>query len=496
MRETTETYNNEEKDGSTLNVTKTIIMIHETAAPPPTSPPPVQPEPRSVALSMVIPAEDAEAVAVSSTAMAGAASAISPTAATHAVRASSVLRSVNCHFDTKDVTPTYLEHPIRIKIGSSILGEYAGSCLVTTLLFIVFPCGINITILLWGPQQSLSSKKKKNKKREESTNVDTKGSLPTVISIQKNGFAIFSSITLVYFFPNVWFGVVLVLLHPSESDGVATGAAIACVITLVVVFVAYAIQIVKFYSKNVITTARQQSKPGAIIKDARILYGNHPKSTKYFVEAMGPMFDATSDGGILRKRIYYMEEVAVSSLMMMIAGIRPYEGSCSFIAGSLILLAAIHMCYLIWTRPYFSRIESFFAYVQSGLQLVLAASAVASVSNPSALQAIGVGLLVQGALFFLQAIVMAIWAWTREQRRELLRVTNDESLDDNDNSNNDYEMPLLSVNPLMMDGNDDEDGSSSDATGTTATTTTTSSGSSTGTTTSTMTTSSASSSDL
>lgn len=189
-------------------------------------------------------------------------------------------------------------------------------------------------------------------------------------------------------------------------------------------------------------------------------------------KVLSGFFDGARDVDSRVTRLYFFEDVAAASVMSLIAGVRPAADKCGSVAAAVAVVAAAHSGYLVFVRPYFRRLDTFFSIALAANQLLLgilcavaASSATSGDSSggeppESIMRAVGYLVLVQSLGFIVQAIVQATWYFILTHRRgkgdaddaavELVRVGEEHAPEQL------LEAPLLkqssAVNPLAAGG--------------------------------------------
>ena len=345
----------------------------------------------AAALSVVFSPKAAVAVAGTGTAAAAAASFASPAAAGSAVRVGMVAAVINCAFSDDDTAPSLFEHPVQVDLGSSILKSYLGSMVLTTCIFILFPSLLLVAFYAFGASKPTVSK----------------GMALVQYRVVSTGCAI----GLSYFAAVVFKSAVLVALH--SGDSISAIIAVVCAIIALIPVVGLTFAIARRFHANITVESSPEGKPEL-----------HPREGNGMVlESLRAFVDGSKEPTRLVMRVYFVEEVFVTILLGILDGIRPINGACSTIAGSMLAVCLLHMCYLGVFRPYRSKLELLFVSLTGLLLLLLSALALVvtlSESTTSILEkVIAYVALAENIIFFLQAAVLAVWAYTVAERRRV-----------------------------------------------------------------------------
>ena len=142
-------------------------------------------------------------------------------------------------------------------------------------------------------------------------------------------------------------------------------------------------------------------------------------------------------------------ELLIASLNGVVAGIRPMSGSCVPMALLMVAFGAIHLVFLIVTRPYKELLDTVFSFLISALTLGMGITALivtilkdGSAEIAGTLAGFSVLQLLANFSFFIQLVVSGVWAWVRWQKRlHYLKV----GKQDNNDNQGASSAPLLSV---------------------------------------------------
>jgi hypothetical protein len=250
-----------------------------------------------------------------------------------------------------------MEMPLQIAVGGGNLRHYAGALLLTALLLVLLPFAVHA--IVW--QRGLA-----------------KG-LKLCCAVH--------AVSVQYFVPNCAAAIALLLAH--SGDGIELGIAIAVAVILAAV---------------ITVTAK------------RLANGD-----KLDVVAMHAFVDGCADLQDARKRLYSLEELAVSTLVAAITGMR--RGACGGVAIGLVAVMLLHLCYLLVVKPYRAKLDTTFALLSCVLQLALCLLVAVMLHrgvDAAFDQALAVVLLLIFVMFFVQTIALAGWSVIVQWRRATL----------------------------------------------------------------------------
>ena len=137
-----------------------------------------------------------------------------------------------------------------------------------------------------------------------------------------------------------------------------------------------------------------------------------------------PLYSAARCPPQLKFRLYFFEELLVTTLFMFCDGIRPRHGNCGYVAVTIAAVTVFHFIFLIAMRPYESKVELVCALMPATILVVigfLAALATLGASSPAVKRWLGYLLLAESVVVFFQSVVLAVYAYTMGQKRKLLK---------------------------------------------------------------------------
>jgi len=147
-----------------------------------------------------------------------------------------------------------------------------------------------------------------------------------------------------------------------------------------------------------------------------------PRWTKLQIQ-LAAMWDAARDFHSVPVRLLVWEDVVVAHLIAILTGIRPSTmGPCRGVGTAMCVVAALHLLYLCWWRPYAAKPELYVAGALGALQQLFATAVTVSTwvgpqSRQRALQAVGAiqlgyDVVMWGSLFY-----FAYQAWKGDWRK-------------------------------------------------------------------------------
>ena len=319
---------------------------------------------------------------------------VNPTGVTQLLRANIALDLVvNCAFsdDEEELEPSYLELPIQVRLGADNFALYVGSYLVCIATFVLAPAALHFAVRL------VLSKRQQHPALQRTT----------LFKLQNMVVSTFLFLGVAYFGPTTFKLLAMVSLH-DEVSPTSIAVIATCAVIVVALMGAYV-----FY-----TVQSKPADPAASSDEA-----SSESTSKVDVASFAQLYDGARFPGQLSCRLYFFEDVAVTSGFMFIDGSRPREGSCKAAAGGMIALAAIHVLYLALRRPYDNRLELVTSMMVSLLLLVISiTSGVMAIGEPTdaALDSLGTMMLVESIFVFLQATVLALQAYVIGQKKKVL----------------------------------------------------------------------------
>ena len=136
-----------------------------------------------------------------------------------------------------------------------------------------------------------------------------------------------------------------------------------------------------------------------------------------------PLYDAARCAPLLRYRLYFFEELLVTTLLMLCDGIRPREGNCGYMAVAVASVTVFHFIFLIAVRPYECEVELGCSLLSAAVLVgigVLAVVATLGTATPAVLDALGYLVLVESVVVFVQIGALALHAYVVGQKKKFL----------------------------------------------------------------------------
>ena len=376
------------------------------------------------AIAGILTPRAAEAVVGASTAATAVTAVIaSPAAAGQAVRVGLIAGSIDCIFTEDSPTPSLFEHPIQVDVGGGAMASYAGSTLATLTVYVVIIVSAGVGYVLGPRDDSLHGK------------------------VHRVVMSTAAALVVAYFSPILAQSGVLLLAHQPNANEAAVGAVSLLVVISVTGFIAAIV--IRQYSGHVIA----KSQPGK----TSLEFVPAASSSVNFLNTFRHYFDAARSEQLII-RCYFLEELVVSELLGIVSGIQPRSEGCLGIALAQSIVCGLHLMYMIMFRPYAGKLEQLFVILGATVLTGLAVIAVIITSSHTAIsslrRAFGILAFVESGVFFLQMVVLGMWAYTVRQRRAVRRraALFEKEAGDSVGANTassaedeKYEQPLLSV---------------------------------------------------
>lgn len=406
----------------------------------------------------------AQAVAVVASSAGPAAAAVAnPAAASNAARVASIAGIADCVFslDTS-LDPSPFEHPIQVKIGSSPSALLAGSVLMT-FAALLLPCACILVVL---------------------SKVISPASASTGLKRLLRFWSILSTMMAGYFVPQVFGATTTLLCHPDSGDAASITIGVLsllaslalCGVLIYVLLVPFTDHVrvvhlsdaasgahgIEFKdalpeeSKERDDSSRSDSSSSNCSSDDSedIATSKRRHRSESFVAekltstatatmprppyrlALLAFFDACRDPLRVPLRLYFCEDILVSSLMMIISSVKPREqGACVFVGAAMVAVAVGHVTYLVALRPYYTVVDAGFAVIHATVQLTMCVCGLTSIFNDDATVALGYLILVETVLFTIQTFLTIAFSIYNMKRKA--RMVADDAAD--------RESPLLAI---------------------------------------------------
>jgi hypothetical protein len=396
-----------------------------------------------------------------------------PTLATQAVRLGTVTNVINCAFSTNedDLEPGYLDYPLQMAVGSGIFALYSGSAFLSAVGLIGSSTLLLTVVYFIGRRCDHLDSNETGGGNGAATRAKA-----VIRWLQGNLLSTAFFTFFSYIGPSQFRVLTLIIAHNKHSVPSDFGLVVASSVMLIVLFVLLLIFLIwafpKWVQPNYSASQEEDDKkknpsnldpsleepllegetvqPGANGETGAVKVQNHRPPTRtlelhereepfynasrgsYVVETFAPCFDASRNHAeSVVVRLFFMEEVFMSSLLMALDGIRPRKGNCEKIAVAMCVVTVLHVLYLTLVRPYKQVIELFCAGL--GAVLLLSVSIVVTIitykqmdgaalaDTDPAMLALGYLSVIENGFFFVQAVILAIAGYMHSQEKAVLR---------------------------------------------------------------------------
>jgi hypothetical protein len=389
----------------------------------------------------------AKAIANSGTAFAVVSSFVgSPAIAGQAIRARAVFHAIQCAWVDTDLEPSYFDQPLQFSIGNHTLKQYVGATILSTGVLVLFPW---IVMLVAWLALSCSTPTPSS---EPGTGRDNR-----LGTIQQRLFSTGALLVLGYMGPTIVKSVVLVLVHEPTILEYEVMVPAGVVLLLFVSITAWSVgtapnriivtlvasETEELEQKLLEQTTPAQSSTRATTH-ASDMTAQHARKMEFewkevsdsaFYFTFLNVFEGTRDADGFATRVYYLFELLFATLLSAIDGIRPESNEdCVYISGGMTAVSTISALYFFVFRPYRSKIESVFSMLNALILIALAGVALSITVEsklhngdddaepiPLMLEIFGWIGTVSTAMFFLQAAILAFWAFALRHKRKVLR---------------------------------------------------------------------------
>ena len=308
-----------------------------------------------------------------------AAGVVNPSGSTRVLRATLITGVVKCEFsDGEDeLVPDVLELPLPVRVGDAEtypFGLYVGSLILNTGCFYLVPI-----VALLGLRSFGDARKR------------------WVITLQSAVVSTAAYLGFSYFGATSVKVLALVMFHPSTA--LEKALAVCCFLLFGLVSTALL--------REVVSSARRHDA----LDESSMDYAT-----------FSPLYDAARCPRLLRYRLYFFEELLVTTLFMFCDGIRPREGNCGYVALTIAAVTLLHFIFLIAMRPYESKLELasslLSAVVLVGIS-VLATIATLGTATPAVMNTLGYLVLAESVVVFVQVGALALYAYVVGQKKKL-----------------------------------------------------------------------------
>jgi hypothetical protein len=324
----------------------------------------------AAALESVMPAEAAAAVSSTASAAAMASASVNPTAASKGANLANIVGIADCGFTEDSLEPSTAQVLIPLQIGSAPTSKLFGGIVTTVGFTAVF---YSISIVL-----SLTARQAVRARR--------------VVAIATCAVA-------GYMLPSTAGFSMTMMMHGSGGQDALIG------------FI------------GAFSTALLVLVPSAVmhIHVTRHFGGKHMENPKDAIDSWAFPFIMLADGcrdtRSIPCRHLFTEDLLVAVTLGFIAGVQPE--SCNGVGFGILSVAALHLLYAIWFRPFETFLDKFFMLAIAIGQVLACICAIIAIDKPGMMSLVGFIAIVQAALFLAQTAamgVMAIKAYIEKKR--------------------------------------------------------------------------------
>jgi hypothetical protein len=309
-----------------------------------------------------------------------------PVASARASRVGAVAQLARCLDDGPPdpaPSPSLLELPFPITVGSSPLKQISGPVLVAAIVqtmllaahyVLFFKTSASRTVIQW-----------------------------------TSGLA--APIWLAYFSPTIsGYAAMLLVARAGDADAVdkAVGVVAMAVVLATLASVAFTTHV---QVPRHVTMGQSDNGADEVTKPCFVNRAQ-PASTA-FTECFGAWFDGARDIATTMPRAYVFIDLFVAVASAFLAALDPGNVAvCHGVSAVLVVLAVAYLLYFGFVRPFRSRLETAFSMINGLLQLALAAVLAIAVfkGDTSLMPVAGWCIVLLSLMFFGQAVTLAAWA--------------------------------------------------------------------------------------
>jgi hypothetical protein len=310
-----------------------------------------------------------------------------PVASARASRVGAVAQLARCLDDGPPdpaPSPSLLELPFPITVGSSPLKQISGPVLVAAIVqtmllaahyVLFFKTSASRTVIQW-----------------------------------TSGLA--APIWLAYFSPTIS-GYAAMLLVARAGDADAVDKAVGVVSMAVVLATLASVAFTTHVQVPRHVTMGQSDKDGADEVTKPCFVNRAQPASTAFTECFGAWFDGARDIATTMPRAYVFIDLFVAVASAFLAALDPGNAAvCHGVSAVLVVLAVAYLLYFGFVRPFRSRLETAFSMINGLLQLALAAVLAIMVfkGDTSLMPVAGWCIVLLSLMFFGQAVTLAAWA--------------------------------------------------------------------------------------
>ena len=321
----------------------------------------------------MLPGRAAEAVTGAATTAAVAGAAASPTSATKAANLQNLVGAIECEFDMEDDSvANAAEVLIPWKLGNSTFGGISGPVVSCSVIVTGYTAG-TFALGKWAPQYKRL----------------------------RLGLALVGTLVVGFFLPSIAGMSSLVMVHADSMTDRFVGFGGAATVAGVFATTLYTINR-EVLGHVPVGPDGKHRLPGIDTQSFGFRY----------------YYDVARDMDWAWSVHFFHEDLGVALLMAVISSIKLDGIGCSVIAGILALIALLHVAYLVYVRPFRTKVDTALALGVGALQAVVALAVLgATFSKERWLGVVGYTSLALGMMFFVQAIVMMVWTFVLFRRR-------------------------------------------------------------------------------
>jgi hypothetical protein len=348
-----------------------------TPQPPPVTAAPLieKPAAKSEAVQNVIaaalPPAAAAGVAATSTSAVAVGGAVNPSAANKGANMANILGTVDCAFSDDSLETSAVEVLWVTELGASEFRYLVGGA-TTSLAFIYLAYAVQFALY----------------------------ALAKDYYMLRRCAAAFGALVISFMMPNVASYATTMAVHASSSA--IQGFAV----------IAWTLTAAAFFGPLYVVLTRT---PGTIpVEDFATLAPNvfYP----FLVLA-----DGCRDTTVLLLRLHFFEDLLIALVMGALGGWQPTNIDCGIVTLLMAIVAALHLLYVIIKHPFAEHVDTVFAVVIGGGQLVLAIGTYIVIRTGSGVAALGYLALAMGASFVVQTVVTTAFGVSQFFHRRLKR---------------------------------------------------------------------------
>jgi hypothetical protein len=123
---------------------------------------------------------------------------------------------------------------------------------------------------------------------------------------------------------------------------------------------------------------------------------------------LSPLWEPTREFDKKASRLLVFEDILVANLLSMLSGIKPGQGSCRYVAFSMLAVSILHLGYLVKLSPYEQKLEQRLMVGNALLQVLLSALCLGTTfkEDDNLIQILGVAELASFSYLYVQTILL------------------------------------------------------------------------------------------